>query len=102
MNIRHRLMLASLAAFMSAAAASAADTANPTFANPDTPGLLDGRPSPDAANVTDVVFVKMLTFGSRGEVELGKRAMGEQGLHGSWLSSGHAKERSGGLSFALK
>ena len=33
-----------------------AASANPTFANPDTPGLLEGKPAPDTANVTDVVF----------------------------------------------
>jgi putative membrane protein len=47
---------------------------NPGFANPDTPGLLDGKPAPGAANVSDVVFLKSLAFGSRGEVELGKLA----------------------------
>jgi putative membrane protein len=47
---------------------------NPGFANPDTPGLLDGKPAPATANVSDIVFVKALTFGSRGEVELGKLA----------------------------
>ena len=47
---------------------------NPGFANPDTPGLLEGRPAASVANVSDVVFVKALTFGSRAEVELGKLA----------------------------
>jgi putative membrane protein len=51
--------------------------ANPTFANPDTPGLMAGKPA-DAANVTDVVFLKQLAIGSQAEVELGKLA-GERG-----------------------
>ena len=47
---------------------------NPGFANPDTPGLLDGKPAPGTANVSDIVFIKSLAFGSRGEVELGALA----------------------------
>jgi putative membrane protein len=47
--------------------------ANPTFANPDTPGLLDGRPA-EAANTVDVVFLKQLAIGNRAEVQLGKLA----------------------------
>jgi putative membrane protein len=49
-------------------------SANPTFANPDTPGLLEGKPAPDAANTTDVVFLKQMAIGGRAEVELGKLA----------------------------
>jgi len=48
-------------------------SANPTFANPDTPGLLEGKPA-DAANITDVVFLKQLAIGGKAEVELGKLA----------------------------
>jgi putative membrane protein len=66
------------AAAMAAPAAPPPDTSpayvNPGFANPDTPGLLDGKPAPGAANVSDIVFIKSLTFGSRAEVELGKLA----------------------------
>jgi putative membrane protein len=57
-----------------AAVAVAADYTNPTFANPDTPGLLAGQPSSDVTNVSDVVFLKSLANGSRAEVELGKLA----------------------------
>jgi putative membrane protein len=49
-------------------------SANPTFANPDTPGLLDGKPSPDVANTSDIVFLKQISIGSRAEVELGRLA----------------------------
>jgi len=48
--------------------------ANPTFANPDTPGLLAGKPAPDVVNLSDVVFLKQLAMGSRAEVEIGKLA----------------------------
>jgi putative membrane protein len=47
--------------------------ANPTFANPDTPGLLEGKPT-DAANTVDVVFLKQMAIGNRAEVELGRLA----------------------------
>jgi len=47
---------------------------NPGFANPDTPGLMDARPAPATANVSDIVFMKTLAMGSRAEVELGKLA----------------------------
>jgi len=47
--------------------------ANPTFANPDTPGLLDGKPT-DAPNTVDIVFLKQMAIGNRAEVELGKLA----------------------------
>jgi putative membrane protein len=49
-------------------------SANPTFANPDTPGLLEGKPAPDAANTTDIVFLKQMALGGKAEVELGKLA----------------------------
>ena len=49
--------------------------ANPTFANPDTPGLLEGNPAPDVANVTDVVFLKQIAIGGKAEVDLGKLAV---------------------------
>src|SRR3982751_1668545 len=71
-------ILALLAGVAGAAPAPTPDAspafANPAFANPDTPGLLDARPAPATANVTDIVFIKSLTFGSRAEVELGKLA----------------------------
>jgi putative membrane protein len=51
--------------------------ANPTFANPDTPGLLAGKPATDVANTSDIVFLKMLSRGSRAEVELGRLATGK-------------------------
>lgn len=56
----------------------AADTAprpeyaNPTFANPDTPGLMAGKPKAEVSNTVDVVFLKQLAIGGRAEVELGK------------------------------
>ena len=67
-----------LVALGAAAAVRAADpkvaSANPAFANPDTPGLLEGKPA-DATNVSDVVFLKQLAIGNRAEVELGKLAV---------------------------
>jgi putative membrane protein len=75
---RYRVVLG-LAALLGAAASQAADpkvaSANPAFANPDTPGLLDGKPAPDVANVTDMVFLKQLAIGNRAEVDLGKLAV---------------------------
>jgi putative membrane protein len=71
-----------LAAFAAASIASAAwsdsrktdpAAANPTFANPDTPGLLEGKPG-EAANTVDIVFLKQLAIGNRAEAELGKLA----------------------------
>jgi putative membrane protein len=56
---------------------AAPEFGNPAFANPDTPGLLAGKPA-DAANTTDVIFLKQLAIGSRAEVELGKIA-GQRG-----------------------
>jgi putative membrane protein len=56
--------------------------ANPTFANPDTPGLLDGKPAPDVANVTDIVFLKQLAIGGRAEVELGRLAIDRSNVAG--------------------
>src|SRR4051812_8257425 len=50
--------------------------ANPTFANPDTPGIMAGKPAPDAANTVDVIFLQQLSIGGRAEVELGKLADG--------------------------
>jgi len=47
---------------------------NPGFANPDTPGLMDAKPAPAAANVSDIVFIKSLAMGSRAEVDFGKLA----------------------------
>ena len=47
--------------------------ANPTFANPDTPGLLEGKPT-DTANTVDIVFLKQMAIGNRAEVELGRLA----------------------------
>jgi putative membrane protein len=47
--------------------------ANPTFANPDTPGLLAGKPT-EAANIVDVIVLKQLAIGGRAEVDLGKLA----------------------------
>jgi putative membrane protein len=52
-----------------------AASANPTFANPDTPGLLEGKPAPDTANVTEVVFLKQIAIGGKAEVDLGKLAV---------------------------
>jgi putative membrane protein len=55
--------------------------ANPTFANPDTPGLLDGKPT-DAANTVDIVFLKQMAIGNRAEVELGKLAGNKSSVAG--------------------
>jgi putative membrane protein len=61
--------------------ASAADAprgsqvfANPGFANPNTPGILAGKPAADVANLTDIIFLQQLSIGGRAEVELGKLA----------------------------
>jgi len=76
----YRLSMA-LAAVLGAgfATAHAADpkaaSANPTFANPDTRGLLEGKPAPDTANVTDVVFLKQIAIGGKAEVDFGKLAV---------------------------
>jgi putative membrane protein len=69
------LLIASLAAGSAWADSSKTDisAANPTFANPDTPGLLDGKPT-DAPNTVDIVFLKQMAIGNRAEVELGKLA----------------------------
>jgi len=79
--MRPMLPLCLLALVAGAAAAAPAPTpdtspafTNPGFANPDTPGLLEAKPAPSTANVTDIVFTKMLAMGSRAEVELGKLA----------------------------
>jgi putative membrane protein len=77
--MRTASLICSLAlATVAAAAPPPPDTSpayvNPGFANPDTPGLLDGKPAPGAANVSDIVFIKSISFGSRAEVELGKLA----------------------------
>jgi putative membrane protein len=60
------------AAFAESKASAAA--ANPTFANPDTPGLMVGKPAPDVVNTVDIVFLQQLSLGGRAEVELGKLA----------------------------
>jgi putative membrane protein len=87
MNHRHdylTLVAAAFAAALLSAQALADDpkfesaktipaAANPTFANPDTPGLLEGKPA-EAANTVDIVFLKQLAIGNRAEVELGKLA----------------------------
>jgi putative membrane protein len=57
----------------SAGAKTIPAAANPTFANPDTPGLMDGKPG-EAANVVDVVFLKQMSIGNRAETEMGKLA----------------------------
>ncbi len=44
---------------------------NPAFANPDTPGLMAGKPA-NASNTVDVIFLKQMAIGGRTEVELGK------------------------------
>ena len=58
--------------------AEKADTApayaNPTFANPDTPGISAGKPAPDVPNTVDIIFLQQLAMGGRAEVELGKLA----------------------------
>jgi putative membrane protein len=78
--MRNTLLLAcfALGGVATATAAPPPDTSpaftNPGFANPDTPGLLEAKPAPATANVSDTVFLKSLAFGSRAEVELGKLA----------------------------
>ena len=54
------------------------DYTNPGFANPDTPGLLDGKPADNVPNTVDINFLKQLAIGSQAEVALGKLA-GERG-----------------------
>lgn len=73
------LLAVPLAVFLPGARAAdppKADVAftNPAFANPDTPGLLAGRPTAGVPNTTDVVFLKQLAIGNRAEVELGRLA----------------------------
>jgi putative membrane protein len=74
-----RLMTLAAAAALAAASAWADSSktdisaANPTFANPDTPGLMEGKPA-DAPNTVDIVFLKQMAIGNRAEVELGKLA----------------------------
>jgi putative membrane protein len=83
MVIPHQLLaLGTLLGLVSIAPAAEPEKArpeygNPGFANPDTPGLMAGKPG-DASNTVDVVFLKQLAIGSRAEVELGKLA-GERG-----------------------
>jgi putative membrane protein len=82
MSVTHALPIVFVAvATALASSASAAEppkalaaAANPTFANPDTPGLMAGKPAPDVANTVDIVFLKQLSLGSRAEVDLGKLA----------------------------
>jgi putative membrane protein len=77
-----RLTLLTLG-FMIIAAVHAADPpppspapefTNPGFANPDTPGLMAGKPTATVPNTVDMLFLKQLGMGSRAEVELGKLA----------------------------
>jgi putative membrane protein len=70
------LGITSLVGAAEAPRAEAGDPAftNPAFANPDTPGLLAGKPRADVPNTTDTVFLKQLAIGSRAEVELGRLA----------------------------
>ena len=75
------LLLASGIATVHGADPKAA-SANPTFANPDTPGLLEGKPAPDVANVADVVFLKQIAIGGRAEVEFGKLATDRNSAEG--------------------
>jgi putative membrane protein len=77
---RNHLLVLGMAALVMATVPAWADStktipaaANPTFANPDTPGLLDGKPG-EATNTVDMVFIKQLAIGNRAEVELGKLA----------------------------
>jgi putative membrane protein len=88
MVIRH-LPLAAALGLLATLSCRAADNpavlpeaANPTFANPDTPGLLAGKPAPDVANTSDIVFLKALANGSRAEVELGRLATGKSSAGG--------------------
>ena len=53
---------------------AAPEFANPAFANPDTPGLLDGKPAPNVPNTADIAFLQQLAIGGRAEVALGKLA----------------------------
>ena len=78
LNRNHVILMAALGASMSVLAADVPPAspafANPTFANPNTPGLLAGKPTPDVANIVDIVFLQQLSIGGRAEVELGKLA----------------------------
>jgi putative membrane protein len=82
MDNREEFLMAIAAAFVMVALSAAAfgqekalpASANPTFANPDTPGLMAGKPAPDVANTVDIVFLKQFSLGGRAEVELGRIA----------------------------
>src|SRR3954470_12682332 len=47
---------------------------NPGFANPDTPGLMAGKPVATVANTVDIIFLQQLSIGGNAEVTLGKLA----------------------------
>jgi putative membrane protein len=47
---------------------------NPGFANPDTPGLMAGKPAANVPNTVDVIFLQQLSIGGNAEVTLGKLA----------------------------
>src|ERR1044072_2528812 len=50
------------------------DYTNPGFANPDTPGVMDGKPAGNIPNTVDILFLKQLAIGGQTEVALGKLA----------------------------
>jgi putative membrane protein len=82
MSIKHFLLALGAVALLprvEAAEPSAArpEYGNPAFANPDTPGLMAGKPA-DASNTVDVIFLKQMAIGGRIEVELGTLA-GQRG-----------------------
>jgi putative membrane protein len=82
MSIKHLLLALGASAMLSgveAAEPSAArpEYGNPAFANPDTPGLMAGKPT-DASNTVDVIFLQQMAIGGRTEVELGK-LVGQRG-----------------------
>jgi putative membrane protein len=59
------------------ALASAQSTGNPAGLAPDTPGIEEAKPAPNAANNQDKLFVRQLSVGSRAELKLAKLAAGK-------------------------
>lgn len=69
----NKLLVAVLSA-LAAPVALAQFTGNPAGLSPDTPGIEAAKPSTDATNNQDKLFVRQIAIGNRAEVELGKLA----------------------------
>jgi putative membrane protein len=72
MTMRASLFLST--ALLAGASAAYAQFGNPGFANPATPGIETGKPSGDAANTTDIVYLQQASIGNQAEVEIGNLA----------------------------